>query len=55
MDEKHIKVVDQLSKVLKWNKENQLVKPMYVARERGRNILSYVDLSNIRDVIKSFP
>ena len=27
---------------------------IYVAGERGRNILSYVDFSNICDVIKSF-
>ena len=27
---------------------------MYVARERGRNILSCVDFSKICDVIKSF-
>ena len=31
------------------------MEPMYVTRERGRNILSYVDFSNICDVIKSFP
>ena len=36
-----------LSKVVKWNKENQLMEPIYVARERGRNILSRVDLKNI--------
>ena len=32
---KHVKVVDQLPKVVKWNKENQLMEPMYMARERG--------------------
>ena len=33
---KHIKVVDQLSKFVKWNKENQLMEPMYIAIEKGK-------------------
>ena len=53
--EKHIKVVGQLSKVVKWNKESQIMEPMYVAREKGGDILSYVDFSNISNEIKSFP
>ena len=51
----HIKVVAPLSKVLKWNKENQQMSPMYVAREIGRNILSCVDFSNICYVINYLP
>ena len=39
---KHIKVVDQLSKFVKRDKENQLTEKMYLARERGINILGYV-------------
>ena len=52
---KHIKVVAQLSKVIKQNKENQPMEPMYVAREIGRNILSYVDFSKICNIMKYFP
>ena len=51
----HIKVVDQLSKVVKRSKQNQQREPMYVAREIRRNILRYVDFSKICYVIKSFP
>ena len=50
----HIKVVSQLSKVVKWNKYNQQMEPIYVARETGRNILIYVDFSKICYIIKSF-
>ena len=39
----------------KWNKKNQQMEPMYVAREKGNNILSYVDFSKICYVMKSFP
>ena len=28
---------------------------MYIAREKGKDILSYVDFSNIFNVIKYFP
>ena len=49
-----IKVVSQLSEVVKLNKENQQMEPMYMAREIGRNILSYVDISKICYVIKYF-
>ena len=52
---KHIKIVAQLSKVLKCNESNQLMEPMYITREKGGNILSYADFSNICDVIESFP
>ena len=31
------------------------MQPMYVAREIGRNILSYVNFSRLYDAIKSFP
>ena len=32
----HIKVVDQLSKVVKWNKENQQMEPMHIEREKEK-------------------
>ena len=50
----HIKVVAQLSKVVKWNKGNQHMEPMHVTKESGRNIFSDVDFSKIRNVIKYF-
>ena len=31
------------------------MKPMYMAREKGEIILSYVGFSKIYDIIKSFP
>ena len=31
----HIKVVVQLSKVVKWNKDNQQIEQMYIAKEKG--------------------
>ena len=52
---KHIKVVYQLSKLVKCNKENQQMEKMYVERERGRSILSYVGFSKKVNVITSFP
>ena len=52
---KHIKVVAQLSKVVKWDKYNQQMEPMYISRLKGKNILSYVDFSKLCHVIKSFP
>ena len=39
---KHIKVVYQLSKLVRRNKENQQLEQMYVVIERGGSILSYV-------------
>ena len=39
----HIKVLAQLSKFIKLNKENQQTEPMYIARDKWMNILSYVD------------
>ena len=51
----HIKVVDQLSKVVKWNKKNQQMEQMYIAREQETIILSYVGFSKLRHVIKYFP
>ena len=52
---KHIKVVYQLSKLVKCNKENQQMEQMFVAIERGRSILSYVGFSKKVNVITSFP
>ena len=53
--EKYIKVVAQLSKVVIRNKKNQLMEPMYMAREKGKNIMSYVNFSDKRNKIKYFP
>ena len=46
--------MDQSSKVIKCYKENQLIEPLYVARERGKNIIICVDFSKTCDVFKSF-
>ena len=51
---KHINVVAQLSEFVKLKKENKVMEPMQVARERERNILNYLYFSKIRDIIKSF-
>ena len=51
---KYIKFLVQFSKFVKLNKENQLMKPMFVAREREGGILSHVYFSNICNLIKSF-
>ena len=51
---KDIKVMAQSSNFVKWTKENQLMEPMYVARERDINILNYIDFSKICDEIKYF-
>ena len=51
--EKHIKVVSQLSKVVKLGIRGQIMEPMYVPREKGGNILNCDDFSNIYDVVKS--
>ena len=50
----HIKVVAQLSKVVKRNKQNQHMEEMYIAREKIKNILSYVDFSKLCHVITYF-
>ena len=41
----HIKIVDHLSKVVKLIKENQHTEQMHIARQKGKNIMSYVDFS----------
>ena len=41
----HIKVVAQLSKVVKWDKQNLKMKPMYMAGEIRINFLSSVDFT----------
>ena len=51
----HINVVDQVSKVVKWNKDNQQMEPMYTAREEWINILSHVDFSKMCHLIQYFP
>ena len=50
----HIKVVAQLSKVLRWNKYDQQIEPMYIVREEYMSILGYVDFEKICHVIKYF-
>ena len=50
-----IKVVSQLSKVVKRNKENQGKEKLYIAREKGKHILSYVDLKKLCHVVTYFP
>ena len=45
----------QLSKFVKWKTENQQMEPMYVAREKAKSVLIYVDFSKICYLIKSFP
>ena len=51
----HIQIMDQLSKVNLWNKENQQMEQIYNARDDMMNILSYADSSNLCHVIKYFP
>ena len=50
-----IDVVSQLSNLVKWNKESYEMESMLISREKGENIISYVDLSKICHVIKCFP
>ena len=44
----------QLSKVVKWNKENQQMEQTDISREKGENILRYVDYSKLCYVITYF-
>ena len=41
----YVKVVSQLSNVVKWNKESDDMESILIAREKGKNIISYVDFS----------
>ena len=50
-----IKVMDQLSKFIKWNKYNQQMEPMYISREELMNILSCVDFAKLCHIINNFP
>ena len=50
----HVKVVPQVSRVIKWNKESYEMEIMLFAREVRENIISYVDFSIISHVIKCF-
>ena len=45
----------KLSKVVKCNKDNQQMEPMYIPIEKWVNILSCVDFSKLCHVIKYFP
>ena len=51
----HVKFVSQLSNFLKQNKDSDEMKSMLIAREKKKNIISYVDFSKICHVIKCFP
>ena len=55
MDEQKYQSCGSVIKVVKCSKGNQLMEPMYVERKRGINILGYVDLSKVCNVIKYFP
>ena len=43
MNEQTYQSCGSVIKILKWNKENQPMEPMYVEREIGINVLNYVD------------
>ena len=50
----YIKVVSQLSNVVKCNKESDDMESMLIVREKGKNIISYVDFLNMpRDSVFS--
>ena len=51
----YVKVMYQFSNVVKWNKESDEMESMLIAREKGENIISYVDFSKICHVINCFP
>ena len=42
----HIKVVAQLAKFVKWNKDNKKKEPMYISIEEWMNILNYIYFQN---------
>ena len=50
-----VKVVTQLSRVVKRNKDNHEMGSMLIAREERKSIISYVYFSRICHVIKCFP
>ena len=45
----------QLSKVNVWREKNERMEMMYNARYHMKNILCYIDFSNLCQVIKYFP
>ena len=51
----HVKVVSQLSNVVKWNKKSDEMESMLISREKDGNIISHVGFSKICHVIKCFP
>ena len=51
----YVKVMSQFSNVVKWNKQDDDTESILIAREKGGNIISYVDFSKICHVIKYFP
>ena len=51
----YVKVVSQFSNVVRCNKESYDMKSILIAREKGGNIISYVDFSKNNHVIKCFP
>ena len=46
MDFEYVKVVSQLSNFVKWNTESDDMESMLIARDKGVNIISYIDFSN---------
>ena len=42
----YVKVVSHLSNVVKWNTESDDMESMLIARDKGVNIISYIDFSN---------
>ena len=48
----HVKVVDQFSRVVNYNKESDEMESMFIAREEREHIISYIDFSRVCHVIK---
>ena len=51
----YVKVVSRFSNVAKWNKESDYMESMLIAREKRKNIISYVDYSKFCHMIRRFP
>ena len=48
----YVKVVSQLSISFKWNKESDDMESILTAREKGENIISYINFSKFCHVTK---
>ena len=55
MDEQTYQSCGSFIKKIECKKSDKLMEPMYVSRERGGNVLSYVNFSKICYVMKYFP